>query len=97
MKEKRNTNKKPNHKKEPYTYSKWKRLGILSSSPVERLIVLELFEMKGIMDWLLGRGKDEWWNEKDMRRFAKDLAKKIHDLQLNPQCPCLRRSNEAPL
>lgn len=75
----------PNKEKEPYTYSRWKDMGILKASPIERLIVLELFEMKGANDWLHQRENDEWWDEKDMRAFAKDLAKKILKLLTQPK------------
>ena len=80
MKQPQKYNRVPSEKREPYTRHKWKQLGILKASSVERLIVLELFGMKNTMDWFLRRSKDEWWDEKDMRAFAKDLAKKIHAL-----------------
>ena len=68
--------RKPDRKDKPYTHDKWRRLGILNATPLERLIMLELYHMFGTMDWLTG-SEEETWDTKDMRKFVGYLAEKI--------------------
>lgn len=71
----------PDKKVLPYSYDKWRRLGILKASPLERLLMLELSSMFDINDWLFGN-RESTWEIKDMRLFVKDLAKKFYSLPI---------------
>lgn len=72
-----NYRKIPNAKKQPFTYSIWKRLDLLVATPLERLIMLELYYTFSIYQWLLQEDK-LLWDYKDMRNFVRDLTKKIN-------------------
>jgi hypothetical protein len=68
--------KKPDKKKEPYTYDKWKRLGLLRATDTERVLMLNLHRTLGSMDWLLGK-QEPTWDTKDMREFVREVASEI--------------------
>ena len=67
-----------NKKEKPYTYLRWKGLDLIKATPLERLIMLELDRTFAVADWMFGQ-KEDSWNRKDMRRFVKDLSKKIEN------------------
>lgn len=66
----------PDKETKPFSYHKWKDLGLLKATPLERLIMLELNQNFGAMEWLTR--SEPIWDRKDMRLFVKDLVKKIN-------------------
>lgn len=70
---------KPNKEKEPYTYHKYKKLGILNSEPVERLLMYELYTVFATDTWLNQRD-ESLWDTEDMRAFVKDIVPRIKDI-----------------
>ncbi len=74
--------KKPDKKKEPFTYSIWRKRGMLGMSPEERLLMNELADMNATSRFLFrdekGNSKD-WWKLKDMRKFVKYIIPRLKE------------------
>lgn len=67
---------KPDKKRKPFTYDKWRRLGILRATTTERILMLRLHQTFGAMDWLMGNKQPTWYT-KDMREFVREVAAEI--------------------
>lgn len=71
-----NANKIPNKRKEPYTYARWKKLGLFEMTEPERILMIELNSVFTFQDWIY-QGQFSDWGRKDMAKFVKFVVPKI--------------------
>ena len=79
MQKKTDYTKVPDREKEPYSYGLWKKLDILTASPLERLLMLELYSLFSFRQWFFNEEK-QVWDYRDMRDFVGDVTQKIEKL-----------------
>jgi len=72
----RELKEKINEKEKPFTYRRHKDMKILKSNFVEQILMKELDYLFGVNEWLKGQEKPDW-DRKDMRKFVKEVGKKI--------------------
>ena len=68
---------KPDKNKKPFTWSKWRKLGLFKMTPFERLLMLRLHQIFTAKAWLFKTEIE--WDIKDMQEFVKDFYKYAKD------------------